>query len=208
VAGLPLPDQTITLLPDNSIAGLDGTDGILGFRELAHYEWDLDLPRGRVTLYGGTPCTSEARPLPPGMVNVYATWTSRAFLEHHDRRPHLRLQADGKDMAALIDTGAQSSFMYRHAARAIGLDEAALAQAPTIRAMGVSSVNTTVPVWRFRSVTIGGRIARDWPVAVIEETDPDRVAFYEVGMILGMDYLAHHRIWIAQASRVVLVPGP
>lgn len=207
LAGIALPEQTVTLLADTSIAGTGGADGILGIRDLARYEWDMDLPAGRIGLYAGTPCRDERRPVPTGMVDVRASWTSRPALEQQDPRSHLRLRLDGRETVAVIDTGAQSSFLFRHAAASVGVGEAELARAPTIRTRGFGPAPVASPVWRFAAVEIGGRVLRDVPMNVVEINDTNFVTFYEVGLGLGMDYLGRHRVWLAHASRMVLVPG-
>lgn len=208
LGNITLPDETVTMMPDTSIAGIGGRDGVLGIKHLARYEWDLDLPRSRLRLYDGRPCAGETLPTDPGMVDIRRSWTSRPGFDQVDPRSHVAVTLDGRQTVALLDTGAQASLVFRHSALTMGITAEELARDPTATSRGFGPVPITVARHRFATMQVGGRGFTDQVISVGEFGDSNTATFYEVGMLLGMDYLAKHRVWIAHSRRVVLVPGP
>ena len=185
-----------------------GIDVILGDDFFHNVDVEFDLPHGVVRLFqakdcGGVPLaywTTEAA----GEVTIEAVF---------DAEPQIivPVQINGRQMRALLDSGAASSIMLKAAAAAVGLtpDSPGVVPAGQGRGLGPKSVDAWIgPIDTF---TIGNENIRDTAIVF---SDLFRDASYnEVGsrvsrqiggtedMILGLDFLRSHRVLVAHSQR-------
>lgn len=96
----------------------DGADGTLSPDMMKHFDVDIDLPRGTLSLFSQKHC--------PGKV---VHWTRAGYvvlpMQVAVRSGHIEVpvMVDGKKFVALLDTGARHSVISMRAAKALGISE-------------------------------------------------------------------------------------
>lgn len=110
--------------------------------------------------------------------------------------PHFTVTVNGKELDAIIDTGAQRSFMTLDAAGRAGVD----VNAPGTRRLGeaVGVGTDRAPRWgaRFKTVQIGGEVIKNAEIGIIDvqgQTDTE--------LFLGQDFLRAHRVLFAMSQK-------
>jgi hypothetical protein len=96
------------------------SDGILGAAELAHYDFVFDGPARKVRLYAIPADASRTAWLPPGFTSDNCT----PMLHDDPRFPHrvfFNLEANGKPVHSMFDSGARYVNMNVAAAKVLGL---------------------------------------------------------------------------------------
>ena len=164
-------------------------DGLLGADVLSSFSVDLDMAYHRMGFYSRFSC-------PPVWAARYRSISSSLSRGEHLSFP---VELDGHLIAALIDTGSQKTALTTRTALALGLTTSALAQdkSPTIR--GVTGEPLESHIHAFLKLKIGDEI-NDNPqilVASMNLSDAD--------LVLGMDYIYSHRIWLSYNSFLVII---
>ncbi len=191
--GYALPDAGILItgvaLPSDTARP---TDGLLGADILADFDVDLDLPHRRVTLYTKRAC--PASPLPWRF--AYGTIAAHRSLHDHLFFP---VSLDGHSLAAVIDTGSQTTVLDTQAAMTAGLSAAMLDRdaASTIR--GATAVAAASHRHRFRRLEVGGEAFANPTVTVT------RFSLEDADLILGIDFLASRRVWFSYGAHQLFV---
>jgi hypothetical protein len=169
-------------------------DGILGADVLSTFDVDLNLPRHRMAVYAKGSCPGA----PP--------WAERYTAIDTGRSPGERLffpvQLDGRRITAIIDTGAQRSVLSATTARALGVTEAALAHDRPVTAQGITAERLSSHVHRFSNLTIGDEVMHN-PELVVSG-----VTLSEADIVLGIDFLSSHRLWLSYASFRIFLSEP
>lgn len=110
--------------------------------------------------------------------------------------PHFTAIVNGKEVDAMIDTGAHRSFMQRAAAKKVGID----VEAPGVTRMGYSGGigSERAPHWvaPVKRIQIGDETINDAEIGVIESQGSDGAELY-----LGQDFLRSHRVLFAMSQR-------
>lgn len=164
-------------------------DGLLGADILAHFDVDIDVPHGRVTLYPA--CPGALPPWTEPYVSLQGRLVRGRFL--------IPVQLNGVTIQVAVDTGAEYSLVSTRAAQAAGVTPAMLARDPPAALAVVGPDQLTARVHRFREISLG---AEAYPNPVLPV-----IAFPSPAMdgLLGMNYLRRNRIWLSYASGQVFV---
>ncbi len=194
LGGVTLADQRIAVLPFPLRGWGDAPpEGLLGLEALAHFELDLDLPHGRLTLYRDRDCPSGGPNWPPGYVTL--------------PRPPGRLAEalilvpvllDGRLVAGTLDSGASTFLLDTATAVTLGVTPAMLARDPGVTGRGVTSTNMAVRLHRFAALRIGNDIMAN-PVLAVGDTGGAS------HLLVGADWLRRNRVWISVPLRRVFV---
>ncbi len=193
VGEVALPDQHAAVLPFD-LPEIGGTrpEGLLGVDVLSRFEVDLNLPQRRMVLYSGRPCEGEPLPMPGRILEVEAPSARR-------NRLVIQAELDGRPLTALLDSGTQDSIVMAEAA---GLTLAMLADSPLVMLRGAGPQLTEGRRHRFARLLLGDEQFRDVRLTVMHrQSDEDE-------MIIGMDYMAARRIWLAYPRRKVFIQRP
>ncbi len=192
--GLAVPDHLVPVLPRAlPKVGDLAPDGLLGVTVLSSFELELDFPRRRMTLYAGRLCPDT---VVPNWRGPYSTLNADRSVRGRFIVP---IEINGHAMTALIDTGTQTSVIAADAALAAGVDNVALAHdLPDImRGAGPDLVPTHIH--RFAEIRVGDEVFRNDALLVTDRLVAD------ADVILGMDYLSTHRIWLSYARKRVFI---
>jgi predicted aspartyl protease len=166
--------------------------GLLGADILAGFDLDVDIPGRRLTLY--PPCPGIAPPWPEPSVALPGRLARGRFF--------IPLVLDGVTVPVAVDTGAEYSLISTRAAQAAGVSPPMLAQDPPAYLTVVGPDQVTARVHRFHEIRLGLESYANPALPVLPLTGNP------IDGILGMNYLRHHRLWLAYKSGRVFVGPP
>jgi clan AA aspartic protease (TIGR02281 family) len=169
------------------IAGPVEIDGLLGMSVLDRYDVEIDMNARRAVLYAGRACEAGP-PQWQGMQRIEARSLNGSFV--------IPVRLDGRDLQALIDTGAQADVLFTDAG---GIAFAQQHRMPGRVLRGVGPNLTDAFIARFDALEVGDEVLRGVPVVVTQQRPgtPD--------MILGQSFLARHRVWFSAQRRALFV---
>jgi predicted aspartyl protease len=194
IGGMERLDQSyaVAALPSLSMSGYQAA-GVLGVDWLSEFDVDLDLPQRRMTLYRVQGCVGDYLPWHGPRTTLPAFRYGRGLML-------LAVTLDGIPLRALLDSGAQRSVVAEAAAARAGADAAALAGDPGGRSVGADGNVQGVHSHRFATLEVGPAQFRGVRLAV----SPLHSSI-GVDMLLGLDFLRTHEVWIAFQDRRVFV---
>jgi predicted aspartyl protease len=191
--GTTIPWRRVRVAPLNMPSVFSGPlDGVLGADTLSSFDIDLDLPHHRVAFYGKQSCPSAA----PAWAEPYATIPVRKSFSNHLSFP---AQLDGRQIDTFIDTGAQLSVLATKAALALGVTETALSGDRATVTLGAAAERLNSHLHRFSHMEVGGEVVRN-PALIIAD-----VSLKDADLVLGIDFLASHRIWLSYGSQQIFL---
>lgn len=185
--GMRLPaiiERTLDLAPD----------GVIGVDYLSAFDIDLDMPGRVMALYAPSQCGA-----PPWSGHT----TELPVLRNTDRQVAVPITVNGVGLLAALDTGNSVTFLTPRAAARAGIGALLVEAAPS---GAVEAFNGMMaPVRRVQVDRLGvGTSTLRFPVLQVGAL-PDRVG----DGLLGGDYLATHRVWLALATgRVSVADDP
>ncbi len=173
-------------------------DGLLSIDLISQFDVDLDLPENRIALYRPSGDCSKPAAFLSGPLS---STPLRPF--GADRRPRINVSVDGQTLVAMIDTGANHTAIFRHAAERLGVDRKALETAPHEAVTGIGPRTVAAANQVFKPLTIGDLTFEKMPVAVLDEHAGD-----EVDMLLGADFQRIVHLWISYSSGTLIMQFP
>lgn len=185
IAGARVRDRQFVLLPNDFLP--PGVDGILGPDILQVFDVDFDFAAGKVGLFSRDHCEGKV---------VYWTHDPHAqipFKLDDDRHIKINVQLDGKDVPAILDTGAYRSLMSLDTAEDIfGIDEATL-----------KKNNGHYP---FKTLTLQGVIVNN-PDIVLVPDDKSKIlgGYRQPKLLLSMGILRQLHLYIAYKEHNIYV---
>ena len=189
-----LGDTSVTVgpLPVNDIAGRS-IAGLLGRDFLSPFDLDIDLPRGRMTLYDVRGCDAWFLPWTMPYAVVPATTPMGAAMV-------VQVLVDGRVLRALVDSGASATLITASGMYRLGLTPELLARDPGGNGAGVGPAPVPMRHHRFSELRVGPDTTHDpslWvaPVRVVPIVD----------MLLGADWLRSRRVWLSFATKQMFV---
>ena len=176
--------------------GAEPSPGSSGADYLSVFDLDLDLPAGKLTLYDTSGCTREPIPWGP----------AHSLLSLERPRPFVILapvQIGGQTLHAQLDTGASVSFVSWKGAARLGITPAMLAEDPDLIARGIGRQAVAMRSRSFDLVRLGPAEYRH--IRLLFGSPSGGFPFE---MLLGMDLLRSHRIFISYATGRLLIAMP
>jgi predicted aspartyl protease len=195
----PLPsDHFGFVLAPSSVLETDSM-GMLGADVLSPFDADLDFAGGKFSLFSQDHC--------PGKVVYWTNENYAAVPIELDRNHHLTASVtlDGKQLSAMLDTGAARSFMnFRTAHELFGLDE----KNPQLKSLGERGINGIVAVaayrYPFSVLTLDGVEIHNPDIDIIKYPDSDHG---ESDLMLGISVLRQLHMYIAYGEKTLYVTG-
>ncbi len=187
IGGVPLADSSV---PVAALPGVPQTEpplaGLLGGQFLETYDLDLDVPHGRMALYDALGCAAPPFPLPYSILPLTASPEGDVFIT---------VQVNGEGLLALVDTGSRATILTEQAAERLGLGGPGSANL----AQGVDGSTLPIRHLRARRLQVGTEVTADAPISV------SPLQLGRGDMLLGLDYLGRHRVWISYRTGRVLI---
>jgi hypothetical protein len=167
--------------------------GTIGMNLFGAFDIELNLAGRVMTLYPPAACTPAEPPWPPG------SYESLEVTPTPGHRILLPVQLDGRRLLALLDTGADAEVLTRRAAERIGMGTVQIDNGQVSRGIAAGNEAYTSRTFHFDTFSVGGEVYRDVviPVADFESGGAD--------MILGVNWMQSHRLFISGASRRLFV---
>lgn len=181
---------------DFIVGGSDSGYGLLGANLLDAADLELDLAQGKVTLYSTEHCGKRALAYwaKDGQYNVADIESAD---NRGDRRTFLKVTINGRQVRALLDSGANATVLSRSAAERIGID----VNASDVKASGASyGIGAAiVKTWTVHidSFSVGTETIQHSQMQVME----GRFGDGRTDMLLGVDFLLAHHMFIANSQR-------
>jgi predicted aspartyl protease len=199
LGAIPVTPAVVTIMPTVPVA-----DGNLGMDILGDVDLDLDFPARRITLHRGRLCPGATPPWNTTAIELATAALMPRTAPPGDRPRQLLvvMELDGEPALAMLDTGAAGSVVARSFARRLGVSDAALAASPAVPLAGLSPETALGRLWRFRVAGIGTE-RFSGPLFLVADLPG---AHYDV--LLGMDYLANHRVWLSYSTRRIFLAQP
>lgn len=194
IGGMEMLDQSYAVapLPSLNLAGYQAA-GLIGADWLSQFDIDLDVPRRRLTLYRVQGCGDDHVPWPDAHVSLPAFRAGRG-------RMAVDATLDGVSIHALIDSGANQSLVSQAAAARAGVTAAQMVHDQRGRTSGMGGTVDETHAHRFASLDVGGVVSHD-PTVVVGPLS----ASTGVDMLLGLDWLRRHEVWIDYRDRRVFI---
>lgn len=204
LGGVPLQRRTVThdtsltvgAMHLGAVAG-QPVAGLLGRDFLSGFDLSIDLHAGTLTLYDVQDCHGRFLPWPQPYADIPAQQPT-------DTAMVLPVRLDGVALRALLDTGASASVLTARGMAMLHLTTEGLARGRQARATGLGPQQPAMQRHRFATLQIGGRTERD-PLLWVSRIRVVPI----VDMLLGVDWLRGHRVWVSFATAQVFVAsGP
>jgi hypothetical protein len=181
--------------PGSSRVAPDVADGLLGRDYLSVFDLDVDMPDRVLGLEAVQGCSGRFLPWNTPYAAVPVTEVVGAAVV-------MPVSLDGRPLRALLDTGASSSLLAAPGMFKLGLDVAHVAGDPSDVVNGLGPRSVVMRRHRFAALTVAGEVTNSPEVWVA----PVHLSPI-VDMLLGMDWLIDHRIWISNATKQAFVEG-
>jgi clan AA aspartic protease (TIGR02281 family) len=188
-------------VPNMRIAVPNGTDtngiDLLGMNPLAGFDLDLDLIGHRLVMFqGDTACHQPRAFMSAPLYPVAMTGDPR------DIYIVIPVTLGGKQLTAMLDTGAQDVVISEEAAARAGLADQITSSDKRGTVTGIGSDKLSVVRHLSAPLTVGGLTVSNMFIDII-----NRHA-YNADMILGMSFLSKVHTWISQSSHAVVFQVP
>jgi predicted aspartyl protease len=171
-------------------------DAILGAPFLLQMDLELDLRAHRMKFYRPNNCDKTALLLWKEDTVVLP------FERSSDRspNPHFTVVVNGRELDAVIDSGAHRSFMMLDAAKRIGIDVKGPGAVRIGNAGGVGSDSAPYWIVPVKSVKLGDETIANVELGVIDSQGPRGL-----DLLLGQDFLRAHRVLFAMSQEKLYV---
>ena len=196
LGGMRLEDRSLSVAPlALAIEVSPPFAGLLGADFLYQFDLDIDLRHRRLTLYRTGGCRSGVPPWGGASTAV-------PLVKSATNRLNLAASVDGRPFRAILDTGATTSLITRPNALRAGVSAEMLERDPQISSHGLGTEAFMTRRHVFGEVQIGPEHLKDVAMAV------GGTLLGGGDMLLGLDYLARHRVWVSYAMRQMFIAAP
>jgi len=186
----------------------------IGLDFIEQFDWDIDLPHKTLRPYDISRCGTIE---PPWRTSSSGIPLTSAFAAYHRKgwpigpsQVTVPVIFPGGTLDAVVDTGAMKTMLSYQAARDVGVTGAQLKTDPTHTVVGLSGDKLGYYIHKFPDIAIGEDELHDMRMAVAPGFDRR-----DDPMILGMDYIGSHHIWLSFATGGLYIdsgsprrPGP
>jgi predicted aspartyl protease len=169
--------------------------GIVGSDFLTHYDVDLDVPSRRLAIYQARNCRGSFVPWRPPFAGVAADWQGGLA------ELSISVRLDGRPASAIFDTGAPYSVISRASlAWQVGVPMAVVeAERPIGVGTGLDRRQLALSRHVFDTMTVGNLVFHHVAMGSLATSE------MAVDMLIGMDFISQHRIWLSPSSTQVFI---
>lgn len=168
-------------------------DGIIGLDFLMQFDVDFDIAGGKLNLFAPHRCANRA---------VYWTQDEAAVailpftMSEYDRHLRIHTKLNGRDIDALVDTGAGSTRMNLETADVwFGVNE---------KSPGIETIDSGLYLYRFDSLSLEGVTVKN-PAVLLETRESTKFPNFEI--LLSMSVLRQLHFLISFKERQIYITG-
>jgi len=169
-----------------------GVDGTISPDMMRHYDVDIDMLRGTLSLFSQKHCTGQV---------VY--WTRSGYVvlpmkvevDGHIRVP---VTVDGTQFTALLDTGAQHTIIAMHAAKAAGVSE----DSPDLKLVSDKDAKFKRYDYPFKLLDFKGVAVSNPRIQIVSD---DYLPGKDTDMIVGISLLRQLHLYIAYGEEKLYI---
>jgi predicted aspartyl protease len=191
------PRKQTNLLVIGETSFTPAFDALVGAPFLLQADMEFDLRAKRMKFFCPQNCNSDS------FLNYWkeeAVAVPFVVSRSTSPNPHFTVLVNGKELDAMIDTGAHASFLTLRGAKQLGIDVKSADVTRLRDSGGIGSErasNWSAPV---KSVQIGGETINDVKLGIVDvQSEMDTELF------LGQDFLRTHRVLFAMSQRKVYI---
>lgn len=180
---------------DFIVGGTDTGAGLLGALMLDFYDLEIDLAQGKMTMFKTDHCdkVSLAYWAKDGNYNVADIEPARS---EFDRRTFFSVTINGRKVRAVLDSGAPATLLSRDAAERAGINLSAPDVKAGIGSYGIGAKKLKTWTVNIDSFSVGSETIQHSQMLVLDGRLGDNT-----DMLLGMDFLLAHRMFIANSKK-------
>ena len=196
IGGMAFENRSLSVAP-LAVSGKTSPPfaGLLGADFLYRFDLDIDLPHHTLTLYRNGGCRAG---VPPWGGTTMAT----PLVKSATNRLNLAVSVDGHPFRAILDTGSSISLITRPNALRAGMTAEMLERDPVLPGHGLGTEAVMMRAHVFDEVQIGPERLKRLTMVV------GGTLLGGGDMLLGLDYLETHRVWVSYALRQLFVAVP
>ncbi|WP_395335972.1 aspartyl protease family protein [Novosphingobium sp. BL-8H] len=178
------------------VGGSDSGNGFLGANLLGVWDTEFDLGKGVVNLFKESGCSQTNMAYwSAGMAVGDAKLLNGNY--PGDYHIYVEVFVNGHPLRALLDTGAPTSIIGRHAAENAGIDLDSPKVIASHSMAGFGTHQRESWIARTESITIGGENIAHSPIRVIDDAGDN----WDHDMLLGMDFLMAHHVIVSRPQQ-------
>lgn len=178
------------------VGGSDSGNGFLGANLLGVWDTEFDLAKGVVNIFKESGCSQMSLAYwGSGMSVGEAKLLDGSY--PGDNHIFVEVLVNGHSLRAMLDTGAPTSIIGRHAAQNAGIDLDAPQVVASYAMYGIGTHGRQSWIARAASISIGGENIANSPIRIIDDASDSR----DQDMVLGMDFLMAHHVIISRPQR-------
>ncbi len=185
----------VASLPFHAASGRS-IDGLLGRDLLGGYDLDLDIPDMTVTLASVIDCRGD-----------FVPWTQPhaavPSIEDYGKRLVFMTGLDGHPMRTLVDSGSAVSLLSAPGVIRAGLPSGRSGVGTAAMVAGVGPQRVMAQPYQFGSLAVGDITAHS---VTILATNVHLLPLLD--LLLGVNWLRYHRVWLSFATGQVFVAAP
>jgi predicted aspartyl protease len=194
----PNPSGVVDFVNSNN----EKVGALIGSNLIGALDWDIDFTSGQMTSYETQNChdidplwetKSTGVPLTRGTDRKF---TALANLLGLNANVTLPVEFDGGSLTAVFDTGTGQSYLTREGAHKAGITNAQLDRDPIVVLTAINGKTRKVRRHTVSEFVVGEDLQRNFPVEVAEYFNRND----QYDMILGMDWIARHHIWLSYTT--------
>jgi clan AA aspartic protease (TIGR02281 family) len=182
---------------DLLVIGEDGLtpafDGIAGSPFLLQMDFEVDLRNKQVKMFRPRDCNDDSE------LNYWKEETvvlPFSYSRDTSPNPHFKVVINGKELDAMIDTGAHHTILMLDAAERLGIDVKGAEVKRSGDVVGVGSARAPHWVTTVKTVQLGGETINDAEIGII-----DSQGGRPADLLLGQDFLRTHRVLFAMSQK-------
>jgi len=181
---------------DFIVGGSDTGNGLLGANLLDLADLELDLAQGKLTLFSADHCSKQ--PLAYwSKDDKYNVADIEPASDRFDRRTFFKVTINGRQVRALLDSGAFATLLTRSAAERIGININASGIKSGLSTYGVGAKKLKTWTVGVDSFSVGTETIQHSQMQVIDGNFGDD----KTDLLLGIDFLLAHHMFIANSQR-------
>lgn len=180
---------------DFIVGGTDTGYGLLGANVLDFADLEIDLAGGKLTFFKAEHCGKTLLAYWVKDGDEYNVADLEQAKNGRDRSTYFTVVINGKEVRALLDSGAGATVLTRSAAERAGIKLDAPGVEASGKVMGIGRKLVNSWIVRVDSFSLGTETIQHSQMQVIDGTLGDS----DTDMLLGADFLLAHRMFIANS---------